>query len=401
MAFYLNRALRPADLFYGYFAAALAATVGGWEAPEGWRGRVWTVMAVAPFAFGWWRRQLDFRLQGYGLAALGAVATALYLPLPAGSLAVAAMGAYGLVQCVLRSGEDRFFELERETVRIAASVVTVAALAALVWRLVPGGWLAVAWLGLALVLLEAGLRKQPGEFQRLAYAIVLLGAGRAILYDFDSRMALADAALLYGFAARDQVLVSVPATLLLMAGLNTVLPRPAVTAAWALVALALNEFDRRSLRAQSMLVAVAAGTRALMLDLGLPAPALSIVPAIACFEAAMLRRPQGSRTRAFFSLAAAGLAAALIFHEVSGSVLTIAWGVEGVALLAAGFLLRDRVLRLSGLAMLAACTGKLFFWDLRNLDTLPRIVSFIVLGLLLVAVSWVYTRFRDQVRRIL
>jgi hypothetical protein len=28
-------------------------------------------------------------------------------------------------------------------------------------------------------------------------------------------------------------------------------------------------------------------------------------------------------------------------------------------------------------------------------------MSFIVLGLLLVAVSWVYTRFRDQVRRIL
>jgi len=50
---------------------------------------------------------------------------------------------------------------------------------------------------------------------------------------------------------------------------------------------------------------------------------------------------------------------------------------------------------------LAVCTGKLFFWDLRNLDTLPRIVSFIVLGLLLVAVSWIYTRFRDQVQRIL
>jgi uncharacterized membrane protein len=38
---------------------------------------------------------------------------------------------------------------------------------------------------------------------------------------------------------------------------------------------------------------------------------------------------------------------------------------------------------------------------LRNLETLPRIVSFIVLGLLLVAVSWVYTRFRDQVQRFL
>ena len=71
------------------------------------------------------------------------------------------------------------------------------------------------------------------------------------------------------------------------------------------------------------------------------------------------------------------------------------------ALLAAGFALRDRVLRLSGLALFLICTLKLFFWDLRNLETLPRIVSFIVLGLLLVTVSWIYTRFRDQVQRFL
>jgi uncharacterized membrane protein len=91
----------------------------------------------------------------------------------------------------------------------------------------------------------------------------------------------------------------------------------------------------------------------------------------------------------------------LIYQKVTGSMLTIAWGAEGVALLAAGFVVRDRVLRLSGLALLGVCTGKLFFWDLRNLETLPRIVSFIVLGLLLVAVSWAYTRFKDQVEKLL
>jgi uncharacterized membrane protein len=92
---------------------------------------------------------------------------------------------------------------------------------------------------------------------------------------------------------------------------------------------------------------------------------------------------------------------ALIFHEVSGSILTMAWGAEAIVLLSAGFALRDRVLRLSGLALFLVCALKLFFWDLRNLDTLPRIMSFIVLGLLLVAVSWVYTRFRAQVQKFL
>jgi uncharacterized membrane protein len=75
--------------------------------------------------------------------------------------------------------------------------------------------------------------------------------------------------------------------------------------------------------------------------------------------------------------------------------------MEGVALLASGFPLRDRVLRLSGLALLLACILKLFVWDLRHLETLPRILSFLVLGLLLVAVSWIYTRFRERVQRYL
>jgi uncharacterized membrane protein len=75
--------------------------------------------------------------------------------------------------------------------------------------------------------------------------------------------------------------------------------------------------------------------------------------------------------------------------------------MEGVALLVSGFPLRDRVLRLSGLALLLACILKLFVWDLRHLETLPRILSFLVLGLLLVAVSWIYTRFRERVQRYL
>ena len=99
--------------------------------------------------------------------------------------------------------------------------------------------------------------------------------------------------------------------------------------------------------------------------------------------------------RLFYSLLATTLLAVLLYFEVSGSLLTVAWGVEGIALLAAGFPLRDRVLRLSGMALLVFCILKLFVWDLRHLETLPRILSFMVLGLILVAVSWVYTRFRD------
>jgi uncharacterized membrane protein len=152
---------------------------------------------------------------------------------------------------------------------------------------------------------------------------------------------------------------------------------------------------------QALLVSAAVFIRCVAIDFEAPDAMLAVVPVIACYAAALVRRDRESFARLCFGLGAAGLSAALIWHEVSGSMLTIAWGLEGVALLAAGFPLRDRILRLSGLALLMGCIGKLFIWDLRNLDTLPRIFSFVILGALLVAVSWVYTRFRETVQRYL
>jgi uncharacterized membrane protein len=79
----------------------------------------------------------------------------------------------------------------------------------------------------------------------------------------------------------------------------------------------------------------------------------------------------------------------------------MAYGIQGVILLTSGFPLRDRVLRISGLALLLGCILKLFVWDLRHLETLPRICSFIVLGVILLGVSWIYTRFRERVAKFL
>lgn len=91
----------------------------------------------------------------------------------------------------------------------------------------------------------------------------------------------------------------------------------------------------------------------------------------------------------------------LISERVQGRLLTMCLGAEGAVLLSAGFLLRERVLRLSGLGLFLFCIGKLFVHDLRELDTLSRILSFLVLGVVLMAASWVYTRYRDKVRRLL
>ncbi len=100
-------------------------------------------------------------------------------------------------------------------------------------------------------------------------------------------------------------------------------------------------------------------------------------------------------------IGAALLTAAALRHEVSGGMLTLSLGIEGLALLGTGFAARERMLRLSGLALLLGCILKLFLYDLRNLETMFRILSFIGLGVILLAVSWIYTRFKDEIRRYL
>jgi uncharacterized membrane protein len=101
------------------------------------------------------------------------------------------------------------------------------------------------------------------------------------------------------------------------------------------------------------------------------------------------------------SLAATCLLSVLIVDQISPAIVTLALGLQGTALLGAGFSLRERVLRLSGLALLLICILKLFIHDLAQLEALARILSFVVLGVVLLAVSWTYTRFREQIRKFL
>ena len=92
---------------------------------------------------------------------------------------------------------------------------------------------------------------------------------------------------------------------------------------------------------------------------------------------------------------------AMIFREVDSSAVTLALGVAGVLLVGLGLGFGERMLRLSGLAVFALGILRLFVNDLVSLTGLTRVVSFVLSGLVLLAVSWAYTRFRDRIRRYL
>jgi uncharacterized membrane protein len=160
--------------------------------------------------------------------------------------------------------------------------------------------------------------------------------------------------------------------------------------------------DDRDARVQSYLMSAAAAVCVLGFNIIPPALAVAL-PVVALFYGGqfMSKRVPEPHVSVSFSCAATLLLSAVLYGQVSGGMLMVSWGLAGLVLLSAGFPLRERVLRLQGLALLLICTMKLFFYDLRNLDTPYRIPSFIVLGLILMSVSWIYTRFRERVRRIL
>jgi uncharacterized membrane protein len=101
------------------------------------------------------------------------------------------------------------------------------------------------------------------------------------------------------------------------------------------------------------------------------------------------------------SMAATFCLTVLIVNQVRPSFVTLAWGAEGIGLLALGLPVRERVMRLSGLGLLFLCILKLFMYDLSELEALARILSFVGLGLVLLGVSWAYTRCQEQIKRLL
>lgn len=74
--------------------------------------------------------------------------------------------------------------------------------------------------------------------------------------------------------------------------------------------------------------------------------------------------------------------------------LSVLWAAYASLLTGAGILKRIRGARVFGILLLGMTVLKVFFVDLSALRTFYRIISFIVLGLLLLAVSYAYNRYK-------
>jgi len=114
------------------------------------------------------------------------------------------------------------------------------------------------------------------------------------------------------------------------------------------------------------------------------------------FLKAMTRRPE----QVFFFIGLI-LMTVLLAVEMRHGMVTLSWGIEGVAIFLIALWLGERSFRLSGLGLLLLCVGRILTIDVWHVNARDRYLTFMVLGTALLAVSFLYTRNREKLRHYL
>ena len=81
--------------------------------------------------------------------------------------------------------------------------------------------------------------------------------------------------------------------------------------------------------------------------------------------------------------------------------ISVVWTIYGGAMLTVGIARRSKLPRVMALLLLGLTIFKVFLFDLSSLEKLYRIISFIVLGLILLAVSFLYQRYRQRLAELI
>ena len=101
---------------------------------------------------------------------------------------------------------------------------------------------------------------------------------------------------------------------------------------------------------------------------------------------------------ALYSCAGTILTFVLIFLEMEEFWISVGWSCLALIILFVGFTSQRKQLRLQGIVIFGITILKVFTYDTRNLDTIYRTVSFIALGIILLLVSFVYTKNKDKIK---
>ncbi|MBW1985409.1 MAG: DUF2339 domain-containing protein, partial [Deltaproteobacteria bacterium] len=77
------------------------------------------------------------------------------------------------------------------------------------------------------------------------------------------------------------------------------------------------------------------------------------------------------------------------------AAVSVLWALFSIGLMVLGFMKNVSVLRQCAIGLFAVTMLKVFFSDMSNISTPYRIISFLILGLMLIIASYLYYRFKD------
>lgn len=298
------------------------------------------------------------------------------------------------------------------------SSVAAALVAAVLAQKLPDRFVGTGWLVLAAILFETGLRQRAMEFRFQAYVLAAAGVIADLFHIGDSGQHLwiplaCGLALVYGIVLRTRASVelaegertclhrigAVAISALAFCLVWRVSPQEYEAACCCALSVVLFELGLRRIPTALAVCSYGCAALAMILVLATGCEASYFVAALAFYLGQW--RATEKKSRMFWSIGGSLMITFALWHQFPGRLLTTAWAIEGLALMITGFPLRERILRIQGLALLLVCIVKVFAYDLQNLETLYRILSFVALGIILLGVSSIYTRFGERVRRYL
>lgn len=340
---------------YSWVASVLAALLMWYELQPINVAVAWALFALVLFELGQLRNIRQLRLQAYaGLLAsfiriffvnLAAQSQPGELFGPRMTTVVPLALIYFFVYAQMRVTEK---EESRWDIRTILAYVGSLTVAALLYFQVPGGWIATAWSVMVFALLAASVMLDREVFLHQALLLTLATFSRGVMHNLYGASYFTDA----GWTGRYMELGS--AVLIMLVSLPF---------AFRLKNKYKPYVERGRLRNMISLLS------------SRPEQVMFFVPIVLLTLMLALKMREG--------------------------MVTVSWGLEGVLVILLALAVNERSFRLSGLALLLLCVGKILTVDAWRLAPRDRYVTFIILGLALLAVSFLYSRYRETIRQYL
>jgi len=443
-----------------FAATGLLSLLAWYEAPSGWLAAVWAVFALALAILDRRWELADLGWQAHLLAGLTLLRSAVVnlhltdtwhgISVRLLSLTIVATAFYAL------SRLSRLPDLWREQgIHHIYSWAASALVSLLMWYELQPLTVAVGWAVFGLVLFEYGLMRNVKQFRWQSYVALTAAFGRI----FFANLAAGSPGELWGpgiytvlpitlilFFVYSQIgeknseedsrlrfdtLIAYLGTATVVAILYFQFQNDWLVTAWASVVLGLFAvslwFDRATFLHQALLLTVGSVVRGVMHNLfgasyfsqgtwtgrfvvlgsGI-AVLLSCLP----FAFRLRDRWQAGTTRKWFAVIPAHPERVMFFAPIllltltlalkmRAGMVTVSWGLEGMLIILLAMAVNERSFRLTGLVLLLVCVGKVLLMDAWGLAPRDRYITFIILGSALLAVSFLYSKYRDTIRQFL